>query len=89
MPPTLTIAAQLLLVFREFGLVARDSRCMSCGGELRRAPKEALQNRIPPRTYRWLEDFFVCNRCGKVFWHGTHWARIRSELETLCNRVGD
>ncbi|HXP60933.1 MAG TPA: Mut7-C RNAse domain-containing protein [Dongiaceae bacterium] len=82
MPPTLTIAGQLRLVFREFALAPRDSRCMSCGGELRRVAKEALQERIPPRTYRWLEEFFVCNRCDKVFWHGTHWERIRSELET-------
>ena len=83
MPPTLPIAGQLALVFREFGLRVRDSRCMSCGGELRRAPKEALQDRIPPRTYKWLDEFFVCHRCGKVFWHGTHWQRIRLDLETL------
>ena len=85
-PPTLTIAGQLPLVLREFGLTMRDSRCMSCGGELRRAPKEALQDRIPPRTYRWLDEFFVCDRCGKVFWHGTHWQRIRGELEALAKR---
>jgi uncharacterized protein with PIN domain len=83
MPPSLTIAEQLLLVFREFALAVRDPRCMSCGGELRRVAKESLQERIPPRTYVWLDQFFVCNRCDKVFWHGTHWERIRSRLETL------
>jgi hypothetical protein len=83
MPPSLTIAGQLLLVFREFALAVRDPRCMSCGGELRRVAKESLQERIPPRTYVWLDQFFVCNRCDKVFWHGTHWERIRSELEAL------
>jgi hypothetical protein len=83
LPPTLTIAEQLPLVFREFSLAVRDSRCMSCGGELRGVAKEALRERIPPRTYRWLDRFFLCNRCDKVFWHGTHWQRIRSELERL------
>ncbi len=83
MPPTLTIAEQLLLVFREFALAVQDSRCMSCGGELRRADKETLRDRIPPRTYLWLDQFFVCNRCDKVFWHGTHWQRIRKELEKV------
>jgi len=87
MPPTLTISGQLRLVFREFALALRDSRCMSCGGELRRVAKESLQERIPPRTYRWLDEFFVCNRCDNIFWHGTHWQRIRSELEALRNRV--
>jgi hypothetical protein len=83
MPPTLTIAEQLPLVFGEFGLAVRDARCMSCGGELRLVAKEALRERIPPRTYRWLDRFFVCHRCDKVFWHGTHWQKIRSELERL------
>jgi uncharacterized protein with PIN domain len=83
LPPTLSIQEQLALVFREFGLVIRGPRCMSCGGELRRVPKEALRDRIPPKTYRWLDEFFVCRRCDKLFWHGTHWHRIRARLTDL------
>ena len=67
LPPTLSIPEQLGLVFREFGLVVRGPRCMSCGGELRRVPKETLHDRIPPKTYRWLNEFFVCRRCDKLF----------------------
>ncbi len=83
LPPTLSIAEQLRLVFREFGLVLRERRCMACGGELVRADKEALRERIPPRTYRWKDEYYLCRRCGKLFWHGTHWQRIHRELEKL------
>jgi uncharacterized protein with PIN domain len=83
LPPTLGIPEQLALVFREFGLTLRGPRCMSCGGELRRGSKEALRGRIPPRTYRWLDEYFVCSRCGKLFWPGTHWRRIVEELAAL------
>jgi uncharacterized protein len=83
LPPTLSIAEQLALVFREFALTLLAPRCMSCGGELRRGSKEELRERIPPRTYRWLDEFFVCSRCGKLFWHGTHWRRIRESLAEL------
>jgi uncharacterized protein with PIN domain len=83
LPPTLTIPEQLRLVFREFGLTVRDRRCMTCGGELRRGDKEALRDRIPPKTYLWRDEYFLCNRCGKLFWHGTHWERIQRELQTL------
>lgn len=83
LPPTLKIPEQLALVFRHFRLSARPSRCMSCGGELRCADKDALRERIPPRTYRWLDEFFVCCRCDKLFWHGTHWDNIRRELNAL------
>jgi uncharacterized protein with PIN domain len=83
LPPTLSIPEQLALVFREFGLTLRGPRCMSCGGELRRVSKEALRERIPPRTYRWLDEYFVCGRCDKLFWHGTHWHRIVVTLAAL------
>jgi uncharacterized protein with PIN domain len=83
LPPTLSIPEQLALVFREFGLAIRGPRCMMCGGELRRAGKEALQGRIPPRTYRWLDEYFVCARCDKLFWRGTHWQRIMVTLSAL------
>jgi len=83
LPPTLRIPEQLALVFREFGLTLRGPRCMSCGGELRRVSKEALRERIPPRTYRWLDEFFACRRCDKLFWHGTHWHRIVETLAAL------
>lgn len=83
LPPTLSIPDQLALVFREFGLVVRSPRCMGCGGELHRVPRDAMRERIPPRTYRWLDEYFVCLRCDKLFWHGTHWHRIQSQLSRL------
>jgi uncharacterized protein with PIN domain len=86
LPPTLPIAEQLAAVFREFGLAVGEPRCMSCGGELRRGDKEALRERIPPRTYRWLDEYFVCSRCDKLFWRGTHWERISKQLTRV---VGD
>jgi len=83
LPPTLQIAEQLKLVFREFGLKVGEPRCMSCGGELRRVEKEALKERIPPKTYRWLDEYFVCSGCDKLFWKGTHWERIEKGLGRL------
>ncbi|HVV00602.1 MAG TPA: Mut7-C RNAse domain-containing protein, partial [Verrucomicrobiae bacterium] len=68
MPPTLFIPEQLDLVFREFSLRRREPRCMHCGGELARVDKEAVRDRIPPKTLLWLNEYFVCGRCGKLFW---------------------
>jgi hypothetical protein len=86
LPPTLSIPEQLALVFREFCLAVRGPRCMTCGGELRRVAKEDLRERIPPKTYRWLDEFFVCARCDKLFWHGTHWQSIMATLSALEGR---
>ena len=83
LPPTLKIPEQLALVFREFDLALLAPRCTSCSGELRRGDKDALKERIPPRTYRWLDKYFVCVRCDKLFWHGTHWQGIAGMLKIL------
>ena len=80
LPPALGIVEQLGLVFREFHLAPGHPRCMTCGGELKRVDKEALHERIPPRTYRWLDEYFLCTVCGKLFWHGTHWLNIQRRL---------
>jgi uncharacterized protein with PIN domain len=80
LPPTLLMPEQLALVFREFGLTLREPRCMACGGELIPTDKASLRDRIPPRTYRWLDEFFLCAGCGQLFWHGTHWEKIRGQL---------
>ena len=87
LPPTLGIREQLALVFGEFGLKRHEPRCMSCGGELRRVEKEALRERIPPRTYRWLDEYFVCARCDRLFWRGTHWMRIDRDLTLVGANV--
>jgi uncharacterized protein with PIN domain len=57
---------------------------MSCGGALLKESKETLSPRIPPRTYRWLDLYFVCACCGKLFWHGTHWMKIHGVLDSLA-----
>jgi hypothetical protein len=88
-PPALDIAEQLGLIFREFGLSPGHPRRMACGGELQRTDKEALRDRIPPRTYRWLDEYFLCADCGKLFWHGTHWLNIQQPLGSIPARVSE
>jgi len=79
-PPTLTMFEQLRLVRAELDLPPGDSRCMRCGGELMTVDKEAVKDRIPLRTYLWLVEYWQCERCGHLFWHGTHWQRVSERL---------
>jgi uncharacterized protein with PIN domain len=38
---------------------------------------------IPPGAARSQDRFFRCKGCGRVFWHGSHWARIGARLERV------
>jgi len=78
--PSISMQEQLRAVLTEMNLPLREPRCMKCGGELVVAAKESLQDRIPPKTYRWLNEFFICQNCGQLFWHGTHWEKIKRQL---------
>jgi hypothetical protein len=79
-PSTLGRIEQLGLVLRELSLPRRPPRCMACGGALRAVAKEAVRERIPPRTARWKDEYFACDACGRLFWEGTHWQRIVQRL---------
>lgn len=80
LPSTLGLPGQLAMVLRDLGLRPRDARCMACGGSLLPAPKEEVRPRIPPRTALWKDLYFLCADCHRLFWEGTHWARIRATL---------
>jgi uncharacterized protein with PIN domain len=79
-PRGLTVQAQLAHVLRELGLPLREPRCMACGGELAELAREEATGRVPPRSLARHGCFWQCARCGKAFWHGTHWEKIVERL---------
>jgi uncharacterized protein with PIN domain len=72
---------QLTFVLHRLNLPLHEPRCMACGGLLVLVPKEQARDRVPPRSFAWVEQFYRCNRCGKFFWEGTHWQRIAALLQ--------
>jgi uncharacterized protein with PIN domain len=80
-PSSLSRVRQLGVVLRDLDLEPREPRCMACGAELRAVPKRDVEARIPPRTARWKDDYFLCAGCGRLYWQGTHWQRIAAQLE--------
>jgi uncharacterized protein with PIN domain len=82
-PSTLTREQQLEIIFRELGLSIRESRCMRCGGKLQAVDKSTVASRIPPKTALWLDEYFVCAACGRLFWRGTHWRQMQQRLARL------
>ena len=80
-PSSLRRVRQLGVVLRDLDLVPREPRCMACGAELRAVPKREVEARIPPRTARWKDEYYVCAGCGRLYWQGTHWQRIAARLE--------
>jgi uncharacterized protein with PIN domain len=74
---------QFKFVRQRLTLPRKPARCMECGGRLQSVGKESVRSRIPPRTYPWIDEYYECSRCGKLFWPGTHWQQVARLLH--CN----
>jgi len=73
---------QIAHLRRVLGIAARAaySRCPVCNGELRPVSKEIMRGRVPPYVFATQQVFRVCPDCGRAYWRGTHWERMREVL---------
>lgn len=58
-------------------------RCIACNGLLKQVDKTDVLNRLEPLTKQYVDRFFQCPDCHKVYWHGSHVERMGQ----LLNRV--
>lgn len=57
------------------------SRCMMCNGLVRATDLAEVRNRIPPRVAQHFDRFSVCNDCNRVYWPGSHYAKLAALLK--------
>lgn len=75
---------QLLEVVRAFQLetgLRPFTRCRECNAELRDVPKANVLARLPEMVRGAYDRFQLCPGCGRVYWEGTHYARLRRLLD--------
>ena len=60
-----------------------QTKCPECGSDLRETPKSDLAEEVPKSSFKLYDRFWKCTtlNCGKVYWVGSHWDRIRQTLE--------
>jgi uncharacterized protein with PIN domain len=79
-------ALQLVEVLNRFDLVERlrpFERCMLCNGVLRPIPKEQVLSRLPENVRESLDEFQLCQGCGRVYWKGTHYERMNDFIKQV------
>jgi uncharacterized protein with PIN domain len=73
---------QLRQVFSELGLELREAltRCIECNSELEARLPAMVAERVPPYVRRTQSRYSECPACGRIYWAGTHWQRMREVL---------
>lgn len=82
-------AEKLASVSRRFSLELdpERSRCPQCDAPLAAVDREAVQGKVPPRTFEAYDEFWVCSSCGKVYWRGSHWRNIVETVKEASRRA--
>ena len=62
--------------------------CLECNAPVRTIEKEYIFNYLPQSVKVRHEYFTVCDLCGRVFWEGSHWQRMRQLLDTTIAQGG-
>ncbi|MDY7039462.1 MAG: Mut7-C RNAse domain-containing protein [Chloroflexota bacterium] len=66
---------------------AAFSRCPVCNVLLETPDKETVRDRVPPYVLRKHTEFRHCPRCDRVYWPGTHYARMKETMTRLRGQV--
>lgn len=75
-----TQVGEVLARFDLTGQLAPFTRCLECNGILAPVAKAVVDHRLPPGTRRTYEAFWRCAACGKIYWQGAHWGRLRAKV---------
>jgi uncharacterized protein len=81
---------QTLEVIRRLDLrhrLAPFTRCVRCNGRLFTVSKEEVIDHLEPLTRLYYDDFSRCTECGRIYWRGSHRARLVSFVEGLRNQL--
>ncbi|MGY1896126.1 Mut7-C RNAse domain-containing protein [Nocardia gipuzkoensis] len=77
---------QVVEVIRRLDLaacLAPFTRCLRCGGAVAAVAKAEVEDRLEPLTRRYYETFRQCHACGRVYWQGSHQARLAETVAAI------
>ena len=63
------------------------SRCPICNGKLENTEKKDVFEKVPSGVYEKMNDFWICEKCKKIYWEGTHIKNLQKFTAKLNERL--
>jgi len=76
--------SEVVRVFQLEGSLRPFSRCRICNTLLREVAKESVRGSVPEKVWEQLDSFTECPQCGRIFWRGSHYERLRAMLRAAA-----
>lgn len=61
------------------------SRCLMCNEGLQPVTKGEVEGRVPDFIFRYYDSFYLCPRCRRVYWPGTHLDHMKEEVDQILS----
>jgi uncharacterized protein with PIN domain len=62
-------------------------RCLECNDPLETVVAEDVRHRVPEAASREHGSFSRCRICGRVYWAGSHHARMKEKIDEILQRA--
>lgn len=64
------------------------TRCVECNGMIGIFDADAPGSRdaaagIPPGVRSWCREYYRCGGCGRIYWKGSHYEKLKNRVEKL------
>lgn len=82
-------AAEIVRRFDLRRAIQPFTRCMACNGILDPVAKDQVIDLLPPRTAELYDEFRQCPQCRRVYWKGSHHARMQRWIAGLLPESED
>ena len=61
------------------------TRCMDCNGEIHSVSKQEIEDQLPADAKKYYQKFNRCDNCGKIYWEGSHYLKMKAMIENINN----
>lgn len=79
--------SELIERFQLSACIRPFSRCLLCNTPLQEATTEDTSGLVPARVSQMYREFWRCPSCGRIFWRGSHYERMRAKLLHLIEKT--
>jgi uncharacterized protein len=78
---------EVLSTFNLRGQLKPFSRCIKCNGEIIPVEKNSILALVPPRSGQFMELYWQCQECRKIYWQGSHYEKLSKWVDTLAKSM--
>jgi uncharacterized protein with PIN domain len=63
------------------------SRCSLCNSTIKRIEKHEIKNKVFDKIYKNNDLFWLCPKCDKIYWTGSHYNKIISKINEIKKNI--